>query len=32
VASLSRRAFDPGQALPDELPAEIIAFYRDLLG
>jgi pimeloyl-ACP methyl ester carboxylesterase len=26
------QAFDPGQALPDELPAELIAFYWDLLG
>ena len=26
------QAFDPGEALPDELPAELIAFYRDLLG
>ena len=26
------QAFDPDQALPDELPGELIAFYRDLLG
>ena len=24
-------AWDPGQALPDELPRELISFYRDLL-
>jgi pimeloyl-ACP methyl ester carboxylesterase len=26
------QAFDPDQALPDELPAEVVRFYRDLLG
>lgn len=27
-----RKAFDPDQALPDELPDELIQLYRDLLG
>ena len=27
-----RAAWDPDQALPDELPDEVITFYRDLLG
>lgn len=26
------QAFDPDEALPDELPAEVVRFYRDLLG
>jgi hypothetical protein len=27
-----RNAFDPDQALPDDLPGELVQLYRDLLG